>query len=304
MNTNRDNRSHKFHEKVQFWSYQGGDGIALGGSQRVIDQARPTIHFLHGNGFASLSYAQFLSHLAESFNLFLQDTAGHGRSGVGRRFIGWNRTATQCRAVLDKMAPIQGPMIGMGHSFGGCITALMSAQQPKLFDQLILLDPALFPPKLIWLMRGMKISGLLTQLPLAKQARRRRTSWDSHEQVEHYFTGRGAFKGWHKDSLQDYFEHSLRHDQQDHHQLICPPWMEAAIFSSYPARLWGHLKRIQVPTHIIMGADTFPFFRMAYEQAARVNANITLIEIAGGHCFMQENPAKAAQQVLALLPTK
>ena len=196
-------------------------------------------------------------------------------------------------------------LIGVGHSFGGCMTALMSEQAPLLFDRLVLLDPALFPPRLIWMMRGVKLAGLKSQIPLARQARRRRTQWESFAQVKSSFFERGTFKGWEPACLKDYIEFSIKHDEKGHYQLGCPPWMEAAIFSSYPKKLWRAITKISVPTYIIQGKDTFDYFKEAYQLAAKLNPNIQVIEVDGGHCFMQQHSTMAAQAVMdALKKTK
>ena len=46
------------------------------------------LHFLHGNGLSSLTYAPMLRHLSEHFDLFLSDVQGHGDSDHGSRFRG------------------------------------------------------------------------------------------------------------------------------------------------------------------------------------------------------------------------
>ncbi|TYL49091.1 alpha/beta fold hydrolase [Marinomonas sp. IMCC 4694] len=270
-----------------------------------IVSSQPTIHFLHGNGFAVKTYQCFLAEFG-GYNMIMQEAAGHGGSTAGTHFIGWNATAAgfadALQAQRERLPDTE--RIGMGHSFGGCMTALMSAKDATLFDRLVLLDPALFPPRLLWMMRGVKLTGLKSQIPLAKQARRRRTQWESYVEVKNNFYERGTFKGWEPQCLDDYIDSSLRRDQNGHYQLICPSWMEAAIFSSYPKGLWQAIAEISVPTYIIQGKDTFDYFKEAYQLAARRNPNIQVVEVKGGHCFMQQNSKASAQVVMDLLNKK
>lgn len=263
---------------------------------------KPSIHFLHGNGFAVQTYNKFLSQL-EGYNLILQDAAGHGASSAGKGFVGWNATADRFVASLTERLQTEPgrELIGMGHSFGGCMTALMNHGERPLFSRMILLDPALFPPRLIWMMRGVKLAGLTRHIPLAKQASRRRTQWESYAQVHKSFHERGTFKGWEAECLQDYIASSLLKDENDHYQLRCPTWMEAAIFSSYPKGLWKKIAQISVPTYIVLGKDTFDYFKESYRLCAKLNPNIQLIEVEGGHCFMQQDSAMAAQVVQDIL---
>ncbi|WP_421846815.1 alpha/beta fold hydrolase [Marinomonas sp.] len=283
------------------WQYQF-DGGHIEGYLTPMMGNRSTIHFLHGNGFSVRTYLCFLEKL-EGYNFIMQDAAGHGESTAGKRFVGWNATASRFVESLGSQRSVlpKNELIGIGHSFGGCMTALMSEQEPALFDRLILLDPALFPPRLIWMMRGVKLAGLKSQIPLAKQASRRRTQWESFAQVKNSFFERGIFKGWEDACLEDYIASSIKRDDKGHYQLGCPSWMEAAIFSSYPKRLWSVIAKISVPTYIIQGKDTFDYFKEAYRLAAKLNPNIQVIEVEGGHCFMQQHSTMAAQMVMDLL---
>ena len=292
----------KSNENFTTWRSEiGRRGYIQGYVNHVCDR-KPTVHFLHGNGFSVKTYTRFLKQL-DGYNLIMQDAAGHGGSSIGKRFIGWNATASHFldslniqRGVLPKTE-----LIGMGHSFGGCMTVLMNQHKNPVFDRMVLLDPALFPPRLIWMMRGVKYAGLKSQMPLARQARRRRTHWDSLEQVRENFFGRGTFKGWEDECLDDYISSSIEPDEGGGYKLGCPSWMEAAIFSSYPKGLWRAIAKISVPTYIVQGKDTFDYFKEAYRFAAELNPNIQVVEVDGGHCFMQQDSAGSAQAVLDIL---
>jgi len=283
------------------WRHQFGDGH-IQGYLGQVKQNQSTIHFLHGNGFSVKTYMCFLEKL-EGYNLIMQDAAGHGESTTGKRFVGWNITASRFSESLNAQQLVlpKTELIGVGHSFGGCMTALMSAQTPALFDRLVLLDPALFPPRLIWMMRAVKLTGLKSQVPLVKKARRRRTQWENLAQVKSSFFERGTFKGWESACLEDYIASSIKRDEEGCYRLGCPSWMEAAIFSSYPKRLWTAIANISVPTCIIQGKDTFGYFKEAYRLAAKLNPNIKVIEVDGGHCFMLQNSTMAAQAVMNVL---
>lgn len=290
-------------EKINFvtWNSSLEDGSIQGYLNRKND-TEPSIHFLHGNGFSVKTYSCFLGKLG-AYNLILQDAAGHGGSTAGKRFVGWNKTATRFINSLEqqKFALPDTGLIGMGHSFGGCVTVLMSDQKPSTFGRMVLLDPAIFPPRLIWMMRGVKLAGLKSRVPLARQAKRRRTQWESYAQVRGNFFERGTFKGWEDECLDDYISSSIKCDENGHYQLGCPTWMEAAIFSSYPQGLWRAIKNISVPTYIVQGKETFDYFKEAYRLAAKLNPNITVVEVDGGHCFMQQHSSLSAAAVMDLL---
>lgn len=289
------------------WRYSltsdGSSEDYLSGYQSDVNDTQASIHFLHGNGFSVGSYRHFLAYFADDYNLIMQDAAGHGESSLGEQFVGWNETANRFSQSLHSRLPHwpKTERIGMGHSFGGCLTALMSAQESDLFDRIILLDPAMYPPKTIWMLRGVRVAGMNKRLPMVRQAMRRRTRWKNVANVKASLKDRGTFKGWQEACLDDYIQFSTRQDDNGECHLRCPPWMEAAIFASYPKDLWRIIRSVKVPTYIIQGESTYDFFKEAHHLAARLNPNIKVIAMKGGHCFMQEDPEAAAKQVKDIL---
>lgn len=284
------------------WRYDFGAG-SLQGYTALGNNEHPVLHFLHGNGFAVQTYRKFLSCIGD-YPMLLQEAAGHGLSDVDEAFIGWNKTAQRFVESLESVGKQQIPhdaeLVGVGHSFGGCMTALMSAENPALFSRLVLLDPAFFPPKHILLMKAVKTAGLMEKVPIVKRSLRRRTHWDSYDQVHNNFYERGTFKGWDPECLADYIQFALEKTESGY-DLRCPNWMEAAIFGSYPKKLWRRLAKISVPTYIVYGEDTFPMFQVAYRLAARKNRNIRLVKTTGDHCFMQQHPEQAGELVRNIL---
>lgn len=269
----------------------------------ISPHADKALHFLHGNGFAVRTYEPFLENVVRDESLMLQDAAGHGMSPAGDKFIGWNASADRFLASLTTQRTAYGlsPMIGVGHSFGGCMTMLMSEKDPELFEYNILLDPALYPPRMIWLLKGMAVSKVGRHLPMVRQTLRRRTSWTSVEEAFDALKGRGTFTGWEDDGLWKYVQHSTRETESGERELCCPPWLEAAVFGSAPKKLWRTIRRLKTPTYILWGTDTYDTFRESYLLAQKLNPNIHLVEVKGGHCFMQQYPEQAARLVRSII---
>ena len=61
------------------------------------------------------------------------------------------------------------------------------------------------------------------------------------------------------------------------------------------------MSRIKTPMRLIHGDKTYPFVKQSAARLLARNAHVTVEEVSGGHCFMQENPQVAAQRVLAFL---
>lgn len=264
-------------------------------------QNRSVIHFLHGTGFSSQTYLPFLKGLSDDFDLFLQDVQGHGESASDARFVGWNGTAEYALKVMDAHQPyFEGrPVLGVAHSFGAVVTLLMAARNPERFRGLVLLEPVLFPKRRLTFFTCMGMLGLLSQNPLARQARRRTREWANRTAAEAYFHERGIFKGWSKPALHAYLDFALRSTEGGGLALKCQPEFEAQIFSSFPRQLWKSVRRLSVPTVIVRGTTGYPVLAETFPLASAANPKITSHTLEGGHCFMQERPQEVAAWVKA-----
>ncbi|MCO7514264.1 alpha/beta hydrolase [Pseudomonas guariconensis] len=283
------------------WSHDCAEGFTLRG-WRSPASGRPLLHFLHGNGFCSLAYQPLLMRLGEHFDLWLSDVQGHGDSDHGGAFRGWNRSAALAVEAFESGRGEYGevPRMALGHSFGGVLTGLILASEPQLFSRAVLLDPVLFSRRMIGVMGAAALVGLHRRHALARKAATRRSHWPDREAALASLQGRGIFKGWSDAALQAYVEHAIG-DCGEGVVLKCRPSREVEIFSSFPARMWPSLAQIRTPTHILHGEQSYPFVAHSVRRLAAINPQVSAQQVPGGHCFMQEDPVAAAEQVLAFL---
>lgn len=286
--------------KTHFYQTAAGFQLALHCSE---PSGKPVLFFTHGNGFASKMYEPMLKHLANQFDLVLLDAQGHGDSEHGGNFVGWNQSAELAVAAYQTMMPRYPNVtyIGMGHSFGGVLTALVQAKY-QLFQRIVLLDPVLFTPGMLSLMLLLKWSGLYQHNKLARRARQRKHQFDSYQQAWDYFYQRGLFRGWHDEGLHAYLRHGLRH-QGELLQLKCAPQREAEVFASFPTQLWSQLRNLPRPVDLLMGTGSYPFVHHSAKRLQRFNPHIRTHQLQGGHCFMQEQPLPTALLLRQLLDT-
>ena len=64
-----------------------------------------------------------------------------------------------------------------------------------------------------------------------------------------------------------------------------------------PDRLWSLLARVRTPVHVLHAEHTFPFVSESVARWTNLNDHVSALQVLGGHCFMQERPAEAAEQV-------
>ncbi|MFE8073157.1 alpha/beta hydrolase [Marinobacteraceae bacterium S3BR75-40.1] len=288
----------RFRDRLIPWEHTTSARFTVRG-YHTPPSGKPVIHFVHGNGFCCLTYEHLLARLSERYDLFLSDVQGHGHSDHGGRFQGWNKTAAHCAAAWAAHRHLwpESAHFGVGHSFGGVVTALMMAKDPALFERAVLLDPVLFTPKMMGVMALSDVVGLWRFNSMASRARKRRSHWDTLDEAFSYCHGRGMFRGWQDESLWSYVEHGLKADPKGGWRLKCRPSREAELFGSFPKRLWYALDRVRTPTHVIYGASSYPFVGESANRWVQQNPCVSRQEVKGGHCFMMENPKVAADLV-------
>lgn len=283
------------------WSHPCSAGFTLRGWHSE-PSGRPLLHFLHGNGFCGRAYEPLLRRLAADFDLWLCDVQGHGDSDHGGRFHGWNRSAELAVEALvagyGRFGEV--PRFACGHSFGGVLSSLILAAEPALFQRAVLLDPVLFSPAMIGVMALSELLGLQERHALARQARERRSHWPDRAAAYAGLHGRGIFRGWSDAALHAYVEHALR-AVEGGVELKCRPAREAEIFASYPRRLWRALAQVGTPTLVLHGAGSYPFVGKSVARWCALNHHVSAQQVAGGHCFMQEQPDDCAARVRGFL---
>lgn len=289
---------------LQPWAYTTSAQITLRG-WHSIPSGKPVLHFLHGNGMCGRVYTPLLELLSADFDLWLCDIQGHGDSDAGTRFLGWNSNADLVVEAFQAQRGMFGdvPVYASAHSLGGVLTSLIMAKYPQLFHAAALLDPVVFPPSLLMTKKILELLGPATFNKLTKRTLARRSHWPDRQAAYASLTGRGTFKGWTADALRSYVDHGLRPADEGGVQLKCPPWLEAAVFSTGPKNLWREMRKVQAPVLFLHGSSTYPFVTKSAALWPQRNRHVVAELVKGGHCFMQEYPEATAQRVREFLGT-
>ncbi|MEE4604660.1 MAG: alpha/beta hydrolase, partial [Desulfobacteraceae bacterium] len=193
----------------------------------------PQAHLLHANGFCAGTYSPFVKYLLDDLHIIASDVRGHGGSDLPdiHRVHHWNIFADDLKTLIDQtMSP---PIVGIGHSLGAVTTYMAAATYPRLFSAIILIDPPIFPRRMLWLIAVMKWLGLAGNIPLARGARRRKKTFQGKkEALKRFASGRGIFKTWSQEFVEAYLECGLLEKDSETAILKCDPELEAQIFES------------------------------------------------------------------------
>jgi len=257
------------------------------------------VHFLHANGFCAGTYAPFLSHLTGIYRVVASDVRGHGDSTFPQteRIRNWDVFADDLKTIVaGAMTP---PVIGMGHSLGAVTTCIAAARYPQLFSAIILLDPVFIAGSERWRLALVRLLGLRSWLPLARNARQRKRSFAGKQSaLRRFVAGRGIFKSWSADFIEAYMECGLLEHDADKAILRCDPELEAQIFESVPLNVWKTVTRVKCPILAIRGDQSDTFLPEAGRQLEQVAHDARVVTLPrAGHFLPMEKPEETAAAI-------
>lgn len=255
--------------------------------------SRPILHFSHANGFPAPCYRAMLADLETDHRIGHIDRIGHDE-----RFPvteGWPHLVDELIAAIQSR--YDEPVVGVGHSLGGYLSALAAAQRPDLFRAVVLLDAPIIPPFQGSAMAIIKRLGLIDRITPAGAMRYRRREWPSREDVEAHFKRRPMFHTFDPQCLHDYAQ--LGTVASEHGVAL---WFDAdieyRIYRTIPHNMAAGLKQLRVPGGFIGGRDSPLLRRTGLAYTRRL---FRLALLAGGHLFPFEVPQVAAQAVRRMI---
>ncbi len=103
--------------------------------------ARRTLVFLHGYGGQALQWRYQLQDFGLNNRVIALDLRGHGRSDAPDSDYTMAEIQADLTAALD-LLEVKGPVVLVGHSFGGAVASQFAHEHPDRVDRLILLATA------------------------------------------------------------------------------------------------------------------------------------------------------------------
>lgn len=209
--------------------------------------------FLHANGFNALTYRKILEQIGLHHSVIAIDLRGHGHTTLPadpHKLVNWKQHSDDVIATLDALGET-GPLVLGGHSMGAATCLLATLKRPDLVSRIIAFEPVFVPLGLNGMLRTFRriMPGL--DMPMAVSAKRRRSSFESREAIFESYKGRGAFKYWPDDMLEDYIEGGTAEKQDGTVELSCHPTWEAANYRTAGISVWLTFARIKCPIRIL-----------------------------------------------------
>jgi pimeloyl-ACP methyl ester carboxylesterase len=263
----------------------------------------PAIHFAHATGFNSETYRALLQLLSDSFHVVASDARGHGftaletRPGLAR---GWIVFRDDLLTFLQ--GSVASPILLAGHSMGAVTSLMAAAEFPERVRGLVLIEPVLFSVPL-W-EQALALVGVHKKDVLVDGALRRRETFASSDAIFEAYRGHGIFSTWPDEMLRDYIAGGFLADTDGTVGLACPPWWEAEIYRSAPARLDRLAPRIRCPVTLLHGARSSACpANEAVRFAKRQRRTRRICVPKAGHFLPMEYPELVRDEIRRMVET-
>lgn len=260
---------------------------------------RPTVLFVHANGFPSGTYRQFLEALGRYAEV-IAPPALDTPPGTRPR-MRWPHMTQQVVGELRQAAERHGPVALVGHSMGGYLSLMAAARLPTHVRSVVLIDSPLVVGWRKSIFETLRLTGLSARGGPAPIAARRRDRWASREHAREYFSAKEFVRPWAPGVLEDFLAHGLADGQDGALSLRIAREAERDIYANLPAhRAFTAFRALrahgEIELHMIAGARS-----REMEMVGRAN-NRRLFgrhwhELPTGHLVPMEQPLACAELV-------
>ncbi len=260
----------------------------------------PLLLFTHATGMCARVYTRLLAPLAGRFRIVAPDARGHGRTELdavpGRIPSDWQPYRQDLVSLVEALGG--GPVLLAGHSFGATVSLEAAVDTPGLASAVCLIDPPFIPTDHVAAYRVARDAGSPPN-PMADQAERRRARFESRAAARASYHGRGVFRGWPDDALDDYLDGGLLPDGAGV-RLACTPGWEATSFRGVSTSFLGSLARADFPFTLLAAGEGSTVPESA-EAQIRANPNATLRRFPGTGHFLPVTHPELVRPYLELL---
>ncbi|MDX2277765.1 MAG: alpha/beta hydrolase [Hyphomonadaceae bacterium] len=279
-------------------------GGAMAGIAFGAETPTPDIVFLHATGFNARTYRTLLAPLGEKYHVLALDARGHGRTQLKARIFGytsWRRHRNDLIALLERH--FTKPVTLAGHSMGATVSLLTAGRRPDLVSSLALFEPVILPAA-AYAFSELPFAPALNRgfMPLAHGALHRRRRFPSRAAAVQAFTGRGVFKSFTPDMIEDYVADGFVDTPSGAVKLACHPRYEAATFCAQRNHPWSALEAGSGPLVLLRAEHHSTLSAAAMQKIAALRPSARVATVEGStHMLPMERPDRVRAAIEAAM---
>ena len=234
------------------------------------------LHFLHANGYPPACYKPLFEFLKTEYHIFGMYLRPLWDDARPDDIQSWHPFSDDLLRFLSDRGPYS--VIGVGHSIGAVVTLRAALRDPGRFSALILIDPVLFVPPILFMWKVTRALGLGDRThPLIKGAQKRRRTFDDLDMVFRGYRTRNVFRYMSDESLWAFIK-GITKPNGDGYELVYSPEWEAQIYRTamQDMDIWNDIHKLEVPTLIIRGKETDTFLESAAKLVKRKQPKVKI----------------------------
>ena len=250
------------------------------------------IHFIHANGFPPNSYKSLFGNINDLFTIdyFLLNKNNFKINDIKN----WVPFHNKFVESIDTGKNI----IGLGHSIGGNIILRSALTHPEKFSKLILLDPTLFIPRIIYGWIFFSKLGLQAIFhPWINATQNKKMIYNSHEEIFNSYRDKRVFSKIDDKNLNIYIKSITKEIDNKLHITYSKKWENHIYKTGLIADMyiWKNIKKLQIPCVIIRAEGSNAFLDSSKKKIAKLNPKIKFHAIKNStHLFPLEFPEETA----------
>jgi len=265
-----------------------------------IGGSGPSLLFAHANGYPPGCYLPFFELFKPHYSLKAIRQRPLWPGLAPETLEDWHPLAGDLLAFLDQQS--DQAVIAVGHSLGGVTTLRAALRSPDRFRAIVLLDPVLLPPAVIFTWRLIRSLGLSSTLhPLISVTLTRRREFDDLEQAYKGYRRRDIFQRFSDDSLRAYLAGITAPLPGGGYGLVYSPEWEARIYHTgiwSDMDIWRGLPSLEVPTLILHGAESDTFRAGTGRLVRKKNPAVRVEAVPQcGHLLPLERPVEVFELI-------
>ena len=236
------------------------------------DNTNIKCEFIHANGFPPFAYQSLLNLLSNNFHINAMLLRPHWKNDSKiERFNNWNLFLEDFEQYA-KENNINNAY-GIGHSIGGNLLLRASINNKNLFKSIVLLDPTIFIPSIVYLWKFISyIPYLKSNFPLAKSARNRRNIFNNKDEIIKSYQSKEIFRKIPIKQLEEYIDSIFTYNQINKKIELnyARKWEEKIYLKSLlkDINIWNNIDKIEIPT-LIITPEFNPVFRASASKKYR-----------------------------------